>query len=85
MNASLPLRVMVLDVWNEVRIDAPATARVAEIKQRALEQTRIPRSAEAYVLKHRGWEVAESATLAEAGIGPNAALIVLPRRRQPVR
>ena len=82
---SLPLRVMVLDAWDEVRIDAPATARVAEIKQQALERSRITRSAEAYVVKHRGWEVAEGATLAEAGIGPNAALIVLPRRRQPVR
>jgi hypothetical protein len=76
---------MVLDAWDEVRIDAPATARVADIKQRALEETRITRAPESYVLKHRGWEVPEGATLSEAGIGPNAALIVLPRRRQPVR
>ena len=39
-----------------------------------------------YVVKFRGAEMLdESATLRDAGIPPNAALIVLPRRRRPVR
>ena len=85
MSAPLPLRVMVLDTWDEVLIDAPATARVGEVKQQALTRSRVARAPESYMVKHRGWEVAETATLSEAGIGANAALIVLPRRRQPIR
>jgi hypothetical protein len=39
-----------------------------------------------YVLKFRGAELQdESRSLAEAGLVPNGALIVLPKRRRPVR
>jgi hypothetical protein len=82
---TLPLRVMVLDAWDEVRLEAPATTRVSEIKRQALERSKIVRAPESYVLKHRGWEVGDDATLAEAGIEPLSPLIVLPRRKRPVR
>jgi hypothetical protein len=85
MSDALPLRVTVLDTWDEVLVEAPVTARVVDIMQEALSRAGVTRSAEDYVLKHRGGEVSESATLADAGIVPNAALIVMPRRRQPVR
>jgi hypothetical protein len=40
----------------------------------------------AYVLKFRGAELQnESDSLAQAGVVPNGALIVLPKRRRPVR
>jgi hypothetical protein len=39
-----------------------------------------------YVLKFRGAELQdESESLAQAGVVANGALIVLPRRRRPVR
>jgi len=39
-----------------------------------------------YVLKYQGAELFEGkATLADAGVRAHAALIVLPRRRSPVR
>jgi hypothetical protein len=39
-----------------------------------------------YVLKFRGAELLdESRSLADAGLVPNGAVIVLPRRRRPVR
>jgi hypothetical protein len=41
---------------------------------------------EEYLVKFRGAELFdESKSLSEAGVVPNAALIVLPRRRRPVR
>jgi hypothetical protein len=41
---------------------------------------------EEYVVKFRGAEVFdESLSLAESGVVANAALIVMPRRRRPVR
>jgi len=85
VSAPLSLRVMVLDSWDEVLIEADPNARVAEVKEQALAQAQVTRPPDSFLVKHHGWEVSETATLADAGIGPNAALIILPRRRQPVR
>jgi hypothetical protein len=85
MSDDLSLRVMVQDIWDEIRLEAPASAGVGEVKQRALRASRIPQDPDEYVLKFRGAEVADATTLAEAGIVSNAGLIVLPRRRRPVR
>jgi hypothetical protein len=83
---TLPVRVMVQDVWDEVRLDLPATTSLAHLKQRALDATRVTRDPAGYVLKFRGAELLdESRSLAEAGLVPNGALIVLPRRRRAVR
>jgi hypothetical protein len=82
----LPVRVMVQDAWDEVNLDLPATTPLGEVKRLALERTRVSRSPETYLLKYRGAELQdESQTLAAAGIVPNASMIVLPRRRRPVR
>jgi hypothetical protein len=82
----LPLRVMVEDVWNEIFLELPSETPVAEIKRQALALTHVRRDPAEYVLKFRGAEVSdESRTLAEAGLVPNSALIVLSRRRRPVR
>jgi hypothetical protein len=86
MNKLLPLRVMVYDVWDEVKLDVPPSASVADVKRLALERAHIPRDPADYLVKYRGAEVQDEArTVTEEGIVPNAPLIVLSRRRRPVR
>jgi hypothetical protein len=86
MTSVLPLRVMVEDVWDEVFLELPTETPVGEIKRQALTRTHVRRDPSEYVLKFRGAEISdESRSLAEAGLVPNAALIVLSRRRRPVR
>ena len=86
MTSVLPLRVMVEDVWDEVLLELPAATSVAEIKRQALAQTRVRRDPSHYVIKYRGAELSdESRSAADAGLVPNGALIVLSRRRRPVR
>jgi hypothetical protein len=82
----LPLRVTVEDVWDEVFLELPDELPVSEVKRQALELTRVQGDPSEYVLKFRGAEVSdESVSLANAGLVPNGALIVLARRRRPVR
>jgi hypothetical protein len=82
----LPVRVMVEEVWDEVYLELPGDAPVSEIKRQALEMTRVRRDPTEFVLKYRGAELAdETVSLSRAGVVPNGALIVLSRRRRPVR
>lgn len=81
----LSVRVMVQDVWDEVRMSAASTSSLGDLKRRALALTRVMRDPDGYVVKFRGAEVADESTLGEAGIVPDANLIVHPRRRRPVR
>lgn len=85
MSDELALRVRVQDVWDEVRIEASGSTPVGDVKDRALRASRVLREPSSYVVKFRGAEVADDATLDAVGIVPNANLIVLPRRRRPVR
>jgi hypothetical protein len=86
MTPNLRLRVTVQDAWDEVPLDLPPDTSLAEMKRLALETTRVVRDPEEYVLKFRGAELLdESRSLAEAGLVTNGAVIVLPRRRRPVR
>jgi hypothetical protein len=82
----LPLRVTVEDVWGEVLLELSDELPVSEVKRQALQLTRVKHNPSEYVLKFRGAELSnESESLAEAGLVPNGALIVLARRRRPVR
>jgi len=82
----IPVRVMILDTWDEIALNVPPTARVADVKARALSQARVGKAAADYLVKFRGAEVPEGATtVSEAGIVANGALIVLPRRRIPAK
>ena len=82
---TIPLRVMVLDVWQEFGFQVAPDLPLAELKSRALRAARVTRPPEGYLVKFRGAELAEQGrTVADAGLVPNAALIVLPRRRTPV-
>ena len=86
MSTILPIRVMVHDVWDEVKLDVPGSASLGEVKRLALERARVPRDPAGYLVKHRGAEVRDEArTLADEGVVPNTPLIVLSRRRRPVR
>jgi hypothetical protein len=86
MSGVLPVRVMVQDAWDEVLLELPSATPLGELKRQALEATRVTGDPDGYVLKFRGAELSdESRSLAEAGLVPNGALIVLPRRRRPVR
>ena len=86
MTGPLPQRVMVPDAWDEVQLDLPASTPLAELKRQALQATRVTGDPAAYVVKFRGAELLdESRTLADAGLVPNGALIVLRKRRRPVR
>jgi hypothetical protein len=82
----MPLRVTVEDVWDEVLLEVPADTPVGEIKRQALAATLLRRNPSDYVVKFRGAELTdETRTAADAGLVPNGALMVLPRRRRPVR
>ena len=86
MTAVLPVRVTVQDAWDEVLLELPGSTSLAELKRQALEATRVRRDPAGYVLKFRGAELGdESRSLADAGVVGNGALIVMPRRRRPVR
>ncbi len=82
------VRVMVTPVWDQVFLAVDPTTTVAALKQQALTQA-TQRSSERpddYVVKFRGALVLdEQMSLAALGAVPNAAFIVLPARRQPVR
>ena len=86
MSSPLPLRVMVHESWDEVLLEAASDTTVGDLKRQALAATHTARDADAYEVKFRGALIGdESQTLATAGVVPNAQLIVLSRRRQPVR
>ncbi len=82
----MPVRVMVEDVWDEIRLELPSATPLVEVKRQALVAARVTRDPAAYLIKFRGAELQdESRSLVESGLVPNGALIVLPRRRRPVR
>ena len=83
---TIPLRVMLTDVWDEFRLDLPPETPLSLVKQQVLDLGRLPSDPAKYVVKYRGAQLTDEAkSLADLGVVKNAALIMLPRRRQPVR
>ena len=83
--AELPIRVMVHEVWDDIPLVVTAATTVREIKQRALAAARVVESADAFLVKFRGAELADEAqTVAQSGMPAGAPLIVLRRSRRPV-
>ncbi len=77
---------MVEDAWDEVFLELPEDTPLAELKRQALQLTHVKGNPADYLLKYRGAALGdESRTMAQAGLVQNGALIVLPRRRRPVR
>lgn len=86
MTVALPVRVMVEDAWDEVFLELPGETPLSELKRAALDRTYVKRDPADYVLKYRGAELSdEGRSLADAGLVPNAPLILLARRRRAVR
>ena len=82
----LAVRVMVEDVWDEVSIALPSSTPLGDLKTLALRQAGVPGDASDYLVKYLGAELQdEDRSLADAGVVPNATLVVLPRRRRPLR
>jgi hypothetical protein len=82
-----PVRVMVTPAWDTVTLQVDESTTVAQLKREALRAARKTAADEqGYLVKFRGAPVLdESLTLRALGVRPNAPLIVLPARRQPVR
>lgn len=86
MSGTVPVRVMVSDAWDAVSLDLPSSTPVSEIKGEALARTRVKGDPGEYLVKFRGAELDdETQSLKDAGVPANASLIVLRRRRRPVR
>jgi hypothetical protein len=86
MSGDIPIRVTVLDTLEEIDLKVPTSTTVADVKQAALTQSRVRGPASEFVVKWKGAELYEGdRTLADAGVLPNGALIVLRRRRIPAR
>jgi hypothetical protein len=84
---TIALRIEVPEVWDVVRIDAPPSASVHEIKLLALEAlypTSLPLTD--FVIKRDGWEVRdEGQTLQELGARDGTIFLLTFRERRPVR
>jgi hypothetical protein len=86
MSGTVPVRVMVSDAWDTVSLDVPSSTPVSEIKREALACTRVRGDPGEYLVKFRGAELDdETRSLKDAGVPANASLIVLRRRRRPVK
>lgn len=85
--ARFSVRVMVPDVWDHVVLAVDGDTTVEALKRQALARAVVVAADPAeYLVKFRGAAVLdERLTLADLGVPANAALIVLPRRRRPVR
>lgn len=83
----LNLRVTVSDSWRVIPLALSPGSPVAELKRRALEGAAISqRHASRYEVKFGGALVAdETQRLDAVGIPDGAGLVVLARRRRPVR
>jgi hypothetical protein len=86
MSDTLPVRVMVEEVWDQVALQLPPSTPVALLKRQALEMARVTGEPARYLVKFRGAEILdEQRSLAETGVVPNGTLIVMSRARRPVR
>lgn len=80
------IRVEAAELWDSVRVIAPSTASVGEIRQRVVETLFPNGHADEFVLKYRGWEMLDlSSSLASAGVVDGAILLMAYRRRRQVR
>lgn len=85
--ATVALRVQMPEVWDVVRVEAPADLAVRVVKEHALREL-YPDAllADDFVLKLNGFEVLdESLSVAECGARNGSTFLVTHRRRLPVR
>lgn len=86
MSGELQLRVHVLDVWDEVRLAFSPVTTISALKVAALGFANVTDDPAEYLVKFRGAELSdESRSLADEKVPNDAGLIVMRRRRMPVR
>lgn len=86
MTAGLPVRVTVLEAWDDVTLDLSPDTTLTEAKREALAAVRLVDDPAEFMIKFRGAELPdESRTLADVAVPAGGALIVLRRRRRAVR
>jgi len=81
------LRAQQAELWDMVRVDAPASLPVSAVKLAALEEF-YPDGfvSDDFVVKVRGFEILrEEETLAASGVKDGSTLLLTNRRRRPVR
>jgi hypothetical protein len=80
------IRVQVAEAWDLVRMEVTPETAVGAAKQAALDLL-MPdsSSAEAYEIKHRGVLVDDGDSLERAGVVDGSTLLVVSRRKRPVR
>lgn len=81
------IRVQVAELWDSVRVDAPPSEPVISVKRAALDAL-YPEGIgpDEYVVRLHGFEVLdESVSLVAAGVRDGSILLLVKRRRQPVR
>ncbi len=84
---TLTLRVTVADAWEVFGLETGPGDTIGALKRRGLEAAHVdPARAGLYAVKVGGALVAdETRTLANLGVPDNAPLVILFRRRRPVR
>ncbi|HVF17486.1 MAG TPA: hypothetical protein VNA21_11265 [Steroidobacteraceae bacterium] len=83
----LQLRVQAAELWDALRVDAPASTTVSTVKKAALESF-FPAGVDTseFMTKLRGFEILhEDQSLADAGIRTGSTLLLTRRRRRPVK
>ncbi|HEY4319596.1 MAG TPA: hypothetical protein VGM77_00345 [Gemmatimonadales bacterium] len=86
MSGNLLIRVRVLEAWDDIALTLPPDTAIAEVKRQALAAAHVTTDASRYLVKFRGAELSnEQLTLATQDVPDDAALIVMRRRRVPVR
>ncbi|MDB4906480.1 MAG: hypothetical protein JWO05_1264 [Gemmatimonadetes bacterium] len=83
----LRFRVEMMEKWDTVMVDAPASESLLAVKVKAL-QALLPEAEypEEFVLKLGGWDMLdEGASLEGAGVKQGSILLLTHRRRRPVR
>jgi len=83
----LHIRVQVADLWDSIRVDAPLAKPVAVVKRAALEAL-YPAGTDPdeFVVRLHGFEILdEEVGLAAAGVRNGSILLLVSRRRRPVR
>ena len=84
----LHIRVQVSDLWDSVRVDADDSESVSAVKRGALAEFYPDGGADPneLVVRLHGFEILdESTSLSNAGVRNGSILLLVPRRRRPVR
>jgi len=83
----ITVRVQLLETWDVLRVETPATERVGALKAEALAALQ-PNGdpADAFVLKLNGYEILdENVSVLDTGAKNGSTFLVTYRRRRPVR